>query len=183
MFVPLAGLLLLFLPLFLMGKYPGKGGTLAKTSVYAAGIFVLTGYLFVGVLLGFRYVQATVSNEVNPKVAITRGAFSALRGNINKMYRIGPRLLEPTMQQLTRQQEDGNLALMLLDNASQFRHDVDVFLTVGRAFKINLAGDGVHPERPGDHRDRALLLDRAAGVHKHRENARRSRERGGRRGG
>lgn len=133
--LPLLGLFLFFMPFGLSRKHPGKMGVLFRSSAIAAALFMVTGYLFAAVLLVLRIVQTTASNQVNPQIAIIRGAFSSLTNNIDKLSRIGPRLLEPTMQQLADQPEEGNLALALLENAQRFRRDVDVFQNVASFFK------------------------------------------------
>jgi hypothetical protein len=74
----LAGLLLLFVPLFLMRKYPGKLGVLFKYSALAAVSFVVCVNLFTGVAAIMKGAQGATGKFTNPQIAITTAVFDSL---------------------------------------------------------------------------------------------------------
>ena len=66
----LAGLLLLFMPIFLARKYPGKMGVLFRFSAVAAGSAVSVLLLFAAVVLLIKNVQGIAGSATNPQLMI-----------------------------------------------------------------------------------------------------------------
>lgn len=130
----LAGLLLLLMPLFLMKKYPGKGGLLFKYSALAAVVFVVTVNLFGGVLMGLRTVQGAVGGVTNPQIALARGFFEAMDKEAETYALLGKELFAPTLKQL-QGATDEQPATVLLANGQKIVKDAQVFIKAAKSFK------------------------------------------------
>ncbi|MFN0249748.1 MAG: hypothetical protein ACKV2T_22895 [Kofleriaceae bacterium] len=132
--VSLGGFLLLFMPLFLAKKYPGKTGMLFKYSALAAVVFVVTVNLFGGVLYGMRTVQGALSNYTNPSIAIASGTFDTLDEQADKFIVMGKELFLPTIEQM-RNAPDEQPSVQLLENGVKIVQDAKVFLSIAKMFK------------------------------------------------
>jgi hypothetical protein len=134
MYFSLTGILLLFLPLFMLKKYPGKAGMLFKYSALAALIFVVTVNLFGGVLYGLRAAQGAVGTQANPQLALAAGFFDTLDEHAEQYAVMGKELFGPTLEQL-KGNTDEQPATLLMANGMKIVKDAKVFLTVAKAFK------------------------------------------------
>jgi hypothetical protein len=132
--VSLGGFLLLFMPLFLAKKYPGKAGMLFKYSALATVVFVVTVNLFGGVLYGMRTVQGALSNYTNPSIAIASGTFDTLDEQADKFIVMGKELFLPTIEQM-RNAPDEQPTVQLLENGIKIVQDAKVFLSIAKMFK------------------------------------------------
>jgi hypothetical protein len=128
------GLLLLFMPIFLARRYPGKLWLLIRYSALSAILFVVAVNLFSGVLLILRGAQAELGRSTNPQLAIVEAAFNTLENKGSEFAAIGPSLIEPTLKQLTDDSEEP-LPVLLLENTRAFKKDVDVFIAIASFFK------------------------------------------------
>jgi hypothetical protein len=129
----LAGLLLLLAPLVLARKYPGKGPLLWKSSAIAAVTFVVAVNLFVGALLLVRGAQTVAGQFVNPQVGLVNGALDTLDHKAEDFTAVR-NFLQPTINQL-QGGEVADVPVALLNNASKFQGQVEVFQTIKGHFK------------------------------------------------
>jgi hypothetical protein len=130
----LLGLLLVFMPIFLARRHPGKLWLLIRYSALSAVLFVVTVNLFSGVLLILRGAQAELGRVTNPQLAIVEAAFNTLENKGSEFAAIGPTLIEPTLRQLTDDSEEP-LPILLLENTQAFKKDVEVFISIASFFK------------------------------------------------
>jgi hypothetical protein len=130
----LLGLLLLFVPLFVGRKYPGKTGVLFKYSGLAALVFFLTVNLFGGVLVVMRTTQAALGTATNPSLAIAAGTFDTLDRNAEEYITMGKELFVPTLEQL-RGNSDEQPSVLLLENGQKVIQSAKVFVGVAKMFK------------------------------------------------
>ena len=128
------GLLLLFMPLALRKKYPGKGGMLFKYSALASIVFIVTVNLFGGVIYGYRTVQGAVSNQTNPSIAIAAGTFDTLDDNAGYFITMGKELFAPTLDQMKKHPDEQPGAL-ILENGVKVVKDAKVFISIAKLFK------------------------------------------------
>lgn len=141
--VSLGGLLLLFLPLFLARRYPGRGGLLFRYSGLAALTAMVAINLFALVLLFLRTTQGELGAYTNPKLAIVEAAFDTLDENADDLAAVGPLFIEPTIEKLTSDTEDDLPAVLLekiaespvAENVKQLRNDLGVFKTAAAFFE------------------------------------------------
>lgn len=133
-YLSLAGLLLLFRPLYLQTLYPGKTWPLFKYSVVAAGTFFIAVQLFSLSLLLLRSVQASTSEGTNPKIAVLEGAFDTLDHNAEHLAEIGPLLIEPTLAQLDAGEEEP-IQVLLVDNLARLHQSATVFQEIAGVFR------------------------------------------------
>ena len=129
-----AGVLLLFMPLALRRRYPGKGAMLLKYSALAALTFVVTVNFFGAVVLGMRGAQAGLGELTNPQLKVAEGFFDALHENADDYALIGKNLFGPTLEQLTGG-GDEQPAVALMENGQKLLADARVFKTIGNTFK------------------------------------------------
>jgi hypothetical protein len=132
--VSLLGIVILFSPLWLAKKYPGKGGVLWKYSALAALLFVLTINLFSGVLGVLRTGQMVAGAATNPQVQIVEATFDVIDEKAEDIAPMGPVIVEPTLAQLEGS-SDEPLPVMLLQNVQKFKEDFTIFQSVANFFK------------------------------------------------
>ena len=132
--VSLLGIVILFSPLWLRGKYPGKGGILWKYSALAALLFVLTINLFSGVLGVLRTGQMVAGSATNPQVQIVEATFDVIDEKAEDIAPMGPVIVEPTLAQLDGS-SDEPLPVMLLQNVQKFKQEFTIFQSVANFFK------------------------------------------------
>lgn len=127
-YVSLAGFLLLLLPLFLGGRYPGKAGVLFKQAALAGLLFCLAVNMLSLALMLLRGMQGAMAAVSNPQIAMVEGFFDTLDKDADDLAAIGPQILDPTLAQL----EGGgdSAAVALLDNLHRLQQQVGVFQTV-----------------------------------------------------
>src|SRR5688572_22432578 len=133
--VALAGFLLLFTPLVLMRRYPGRMGVLVKYSVLASLTFVVAVNLFAGVLLVMRTVQGAAGRATNPQLAIVHATFDTIDEKAEDLAIAGPTLIEPTLDQLSGGETDEPLPALLLSNVQKFKQEFTVFSDLAAFFK------------------------------------------------
>lgn len=131
--VSLLGLGLLFMPLVLRRRYPGRGKVLFQYSALAAGTFVVLVNLFGGVLVGMKTVQGALGTYTNPSLAVAAGTFDTLDKNAEDYIVMGKELFVPTLEQL--QSSDEQPAVLLLENGKKIVASAQVFVTVGKTLK------------------------------------------------
>jgi hypothetical protein len=131
----LSGLLLLFLPLALKKKYPGKTAMLFKYSGLAALTFVVTVNFFGGVVLGMRTAQGALGEMTNPQLKVAEGFFDSLISGADHYNSMGERLFAPTLYSLTSGGEGEQPAVALLENGQKLMKDAQVFLSAAKTFK------------------------------------------------
>lgn len=132
--ISLLGLGLLFMPLGLAKKYPGKSGLLFKYAGLAALTFFVTVNLFGGVLFGLRTVQGALAGLTNPGAAIAGGTFDTLDEHAEEYIVMGKELFAPTIEQMKANPDEPPAAL-ILENGQRLVKDASVFLTVAGMFK------------------------------------------------
>jgi hypothetical protein len=135
----LAGLLLLFSPLFLRKKYPGKTGVLLKYGALAGLTFFLAVNLFAGIVLILRGAQQQTARYTNPQVAVVDAVFDNLDESADELGDLGHDLVEPTLEQLLAG-SDEDPAVLLLGNAKKISNEMQVFKDLARSldFVIDL---------------------------------------------
>lgn len=125
----LTGLLLLFAPLFLRRRHPGRQCQLFKFSAVAAFTFVGAVVLFTLVLVLVREIQSQLAFATNPQIAVTEAVFEVLHEYAEGLAALGPALIEPTLAQLAAGGGD-SLAIALVDNAGRLGEHARAFETV-----------------------------------------------------
>ncbi len=134
----LCGFFLLFRPLFLLKKYPGRGGQLFKWSFVSSLLFFFTVNVFSIVLFILRGAQGAAGKFTNPQVAVVEAAFDVLERNADDLAVIGPKLIEPSIHKLSS--GDASFVVVLLENVKTIKGDVQAILAIAKAMK---ALDGV----------------------------------------
>jgi hypothetical protein len=129
-----AGVLLLFMPLALRKRYPGKGAMLLRYSALAALTFVVTVNFFGAVVLGMRGAQAGLGELTNPQLKVAEGFFDALHDGADEYAMLGKNLFGPTLEQLTGG-GDEQPAVALMANGQKLLADAKVFKTIGNTFE------------------------------------------------
>ncbi len=136
----LSGFLLLFIPFFVMKKYPGKLGLLFKYSGIAAIICVLVINLFAGVILTLRGVQGSLGELTNPQIKITEATFDALIESTDNLLAFGKDLVEPTMKAMAGETEEqidpeDPPAAVLMENVKNMKGDFEAIISIAKFFK------------------------------------------------
>ena len=98
-YVALAGFVLLFSPLWLRRRFPGRTAVLFKSSVRAALTFAFAIVLFSVALMVLRESENAMGAHTNPKIAIVEGMFHALDDSAEELAPLGPDLIEPPLAQ------------------------------------------------------------------------------------
>ena len=127
-YVALAGFLLLLIPVFLGGRYPGKAGLLFKQSALAGLLFWLAVNLLSLALLLLRSIQGGLAAISNPQIAMVGAFFDTLDKNAEDLAAFGPTILEPTLEQL--QGGDQSAPVLLLENLDKLQNQASVFKTL-----------------------------------------------------
>jgi hypothetical protein len=130
----LLGFGLLFVPLALRKKYPGKGSVLFKYAALAAVTFFLTVNLFGGVLYGMKTAQGALGDKTNPSLAIASGTFDTLYDNADDYITMGKELFVPTLMQLEGNSDEQPAAIMI-QNGIKIVHGAKVFVSIAKMFK------------------------------------------------
>jgi hypothetical protein len=129
------GVLLLFAPLWLRKKHPGKTWPLFKYSAVAAITFIMAVNLFTVALTLLRTFQGALGTMTNPKIAVVEGAFDALDKNADDFAQLGPSLIEPTLTQLQGGESEDPLPVLLLDNLQKFGPTFSVMKSIAGMFR------------------------------------------------
>lgn len=128
-----AGLLLLLLPFTQMKKFPGQAGKLFGYAAMAGASLTMAILLMTGVLFVMRTVQASLGEQSNPQLVIVDASFEAIDNQIVEIAGTPGLLMVPMQQVTTGEKEDINVAI--LENASQFKKDFEIFKSIGTFFK------------------------------------------------
>lgn len=130
----LAGFFLLFTPLFLHKKYPGKFGLLFKYSLLACVSFIVSVNLFASVMLLMKSAQGIAGSATNPQYSIAEATFDVLSEQAEELAVIGPTLLEAPLARVASGEEE-NVVSAILNNVQTLKADVMVFKRIGDWFK------------------------------------------------
>lgn len=125
MTLSLVGLLLVFLPLFLRSRYPGRGATLFKYSLIAAVTFVVAVNLFTMTLIVLRAFQGALGGQMNPQVAIVAAIFDTLDSHAEKYAAFAASVFGPVIQQINA--GDTSAAVLLLERGQTISADLAAF--------------------------------------------------------
>jgi hypothetical protein len=126
MWLSLGGVFLLFTPLFLQKRYPGKLGMLFKYSLLAAVTFGVTVLLFSSVMLLLRSVQGATASVTNPQISIAAATFDVLSEQAEDIAPLGPLLLEAPLTRVANGESD-SLVEAILENVETLKADIVVF--------------------------------------------------------
>lgn len=132
-FFSLLGVLLVFRPLYLAPKYPGKGKTLFGYGLLSGGLFFLTVNLFAMVLGLLRFAQGAAGRVTNPQSAIIEAAFDVLEKNADDLAELGPKLIGPSLNRLA--QGDTDFVVILLQNLQTLKGNLGVILAIVKVMK------------------------------------------------
>ena len=132
-FFSLLGVLLVFRPVFLLRKFPGRAKTLFGYGLLSGGLFFLTVNLFATVLGLLRFAQGAAGRVTNPQVAILEASFDVLDRNADDLAELGPKLIEPSLHRLA--QGDTDFVVVLLENLKSVKGDIQVIVAIAKAMK------------------------------------------------
>jgi hypothetical protein len=108
-------------------------GKLFAYSALAGAALTVSILLLTGVMVATRTVQASMASLTNPQVIIQDATFDAIDEQLEEVSATPGLLLVPLQDVGNGKEED--LGVAILNNASKFKEDVDVFKKVGDFFK------------------------------------------------
>lgn len=131
-----SGLLLLFSPLALFRRYPGRKLILTRFGFLSASLFILVGLLFVFMYAVTRLVQQLVSTASNPQLSLTESTFNFLIKNSDELARVGPGIIEPALRAVEGDPSAPPLE-QILTNAYAFTGEVEMYKSLIGIIKVS----------------------------------------------